>query len=140
MWFCKMNVTMRKCRFKILITYSCRKNVWCQVFTLIVSFSDLIYRKYNFGILTTYFLNVWNVSFMLFYRASFASWLLMNLLIVVVPRYGAYQMIITGGLMLTTNLIYYLLIPTKPLVIRFEDKFLMFKFGWSFWLVLVAGK
>lgn len=49
-------------------------------------------------------------------------------------------MIITGSLMLLTNVLYYLLIPSKPLVIRFEDKFLMFKFGWCFWLVLVAGK
>ncbi|ODN06277.1 Dual oxidase maturation factor 1 [Orchesella cincta] len=71
--------------------------------------------------------------------ASFASWLLMNLLLVVVPRYGAYQMVITGGLMLLTNALYYLLIPSKPLVIRFEDQFLMFKFGWCFWLVMIAG-
>ncbi len=64
----------------------------------------------------------------------------MNLLIVVVPRYGAYQMVITGGLMLTTNFVYYLLIPTKPLMIRFEDHILMFRFGWCFWLVMIAGK
>jgi len=73
-------------------------------------------------------------------RASFASWMLMNLLLVVVPRYGAYQMVVTGGLMITTNVLYYLLIPAKGLMIRFEDNFLVFKFGWCYWLVLVAGK
>ena len=79
------------------------------------------------------------IFFSFYFRASFASWLLMNLLIVVVPRYGAYQMVITGGLMLTTNFVYYLLIPAKPLMIRFEEHMLMFKFGWCFWLVVIAG-
>jgi len=49
-------------------------------------------------------------------------------------------MIVTGGLMLSTNVIYYLLIPSKMMMIRFEDRILMFKLGWCFWLVLVAGK
>ncbi|XP_021948570.1 uncharacterized protein LOC110846211 isoform X2 [Folsomia candida] len=71
--------------------------------------------------------------------ASFASWCLMNLLLVVVPRYGAYQMIVTGALMITTNVLYYLLIPSTRLMIRFEDNFLMFKFGWCYWLCFSAG-
>lgn len=69
----------------------------------------------------------------------FASWMLMNLLLVVVPRYGAYMMTLTGALMLTTNLLYYILLPKRPLVIRFEEKLLHFRFGWCYWLILVAG-
>jgi len=75
-----------------------------------------------------------------FRRASFASWLLMNLLIVVVPRYGAYQMVLTGGLLLFTNFLYWFLIPSKPPLIRFEDHILQFKLGTSFWIVLAAGE
>ncbi len=73
-------------------------------------------------------------------RAAFASWLLMNILSVVVPRYGGYAMIVTGGLMLQTNLIYYLMVPSRPLLIRFEQAILTFSFGWCFWLVLIAGQ
>ena len=73
-------------------------------------------------------------------RAAFASWILMNILLVTVPRYGGYGMIATGGLMLLTNLTYYLNIPSRPLMIRFEGSVLSFSFGWCFWLVLIAGK
>lgn len=63
----------------------------------------------------------------------------MNLLLIVVPRYGAYQMMITSGLMLSADLIYYLLLPQHPLQIHFEDQILEFEFGWSFWMVAIAG-
>jgi len=71
--------------------------------------------------------------------ASFATWLLMNLLLVVVPRYGAYAMTLTGCLMLSAALVYHCLIPPNPLRIRFEDTMLSFKFGWCFWLTIIAG-
>lgn len=63
----------------------------------------------------------------------------MNILLMVVPCYGAYMMILTGGLMLLTNLLYFLMIPSRPLVIRFEEVMITFSFGWCFWLVLTAG-
>ncbi|XP_057365578.1 uncharacterized protein LOC130686459 [Daphnia carinata] len=71
--------------------------------------------------------------------AAFAAWLLMNIMLVTVPVYGGYMMLCTGGLMLLTNLLYYMNIPSRPLVIRFEDSIISFSFGWSFWLVLAAG-
>ncbi|XP_071529531.1 dual oxidase maturation factor 1-like isoform X1 [Panulirus ornatus] len=71
--------------------------------------------------------------------SSFASWLLMNILLVNVPRYGAYTMTLTGSLMGLSNLIFYLLMPPKPLDIRFEDVTLQFHLGWCFWLTLVVG-
>ncbi|XP_008557204.1 dual oxidase maturation factor 1 [Microplitis demolitor] len=69
----------------------------------------------------------------------FAAWLLMNLLLVVVPRYGAYSMIFTGVLMLFTNLIYWSLLPCEPLIAHVDGSVLVFNFGWNYWLVLVAG-
>jgi dual oxidase maturation factor 1 len=63
----------------------------------------------------------------------------MNLLLVVVPRYGAYAMMVTGTLLLSTDLVYYMLIPFNPLVVRFEGSVLMFQLGWCFWLVIIAG-
>ncbi|XP_076326909.1 dual oxidase maturation factor 1-like isoform X2 [Tachypleus tridentatus] len=77
-------------------------------------------------------------SYILLWTAFF-FWLLMNILLCTVPRYGAYCMQLTGGIMLLTNAIYTLLLPRKPLVIPFEGGLLRFHYGWCFWLVLVAG-
>lgn len=71
--------------------------------------------------------------------AAFASWVLMNILLVNVPRYGAYTMTVTGLLMELASLIFYLLMPPTPLDIRFEDVTLTFRLGWCFWLTLVVG-
>lgn len=64
----------------------------------------------------------------------------MNVLLVNVPRYGAYTMILTGLLMALSCLIFYLLMPPKNLDIRFEDVTLTFRLGWCFWLTLVVGE
>jgi len=72
-------------------------------------------------------------------RTSFASWLMMNLLLMMVPRYGAYGMIFTGLCMLLTNLIYSTLLPCEPLIAHIEGSILSFNLGWNYWLVLSAG-
>lgn len=65
----------------------------------------------------------------------------MNLLLVVVPRYGAYMMTVTGALLLGSTLAYHCLLPSVPLRVRFEnDRELVFRLGWCFYLVLIAGK
>ncbi|XP_059616334.1 dual oxidase maturation factor 1 [Phlebotomus argentipes] len=71
--------------------------------------------------------------------ASLASWLLMNLLLIAVPRYGAYMMSLTGALLVATDIGYYLLLPKRPLSIIVEGGHLQFHLGWCYWLVLVAG-
>lgn len=71
--------------------------------------------------------------------AAFCSWLLMNVLLCAVPRYGIYCMQLTGMLMLSTNAIYAILLPKKPLMIPFESQVLVFEYGWCFWVVLMAG-
>ncbi|KAH9516001.1 hypothetical protein DERF_006766 [Dermatophagoides farinae] len=70
---------------------------------------------------------------------AFASWILMNILLCAVPRYGAYTMQLTGLLMLLSNLLYVMMIPSKPLRIPFEGSTLIFTYGWCFWLVFAAG-
>lgn len=70
---------------------------------------------------------------------SFAAWLLMNLLIAVVPRYGAFTMVVLGVLLLATDLGYLRLLPERPLVVHLEGSALHFHLGWCFWLVLLAG-
>jgi hypothetical protein len=72
-------------------------------------------------------------------RMAFALWLLSNLLLIVVPRYGAYLVTLTGLTLLFCNYIYFQLLPARPLLIRMEQSVLSFSFGWSYWLVLVAG-
>lgn len=71
--------------------------------------------------------------------ASFCTWLLMNVLLCAVPKYGVYCMELTGILMLTTNAVYAILLPKKPLIIPFENQILIFKYGWCFWVVLAGG-
>lgn len=71
--------------------------------------------------------------------ASLASWFLMNLLLLAVPRYGAYTKIITGVLLVCTNIGYSWIIPKPPLTIIVEGGHLSFHFGWCYWLVMVAG-
>lgn len=58
----------------------------------------------------------------------------------VVPRYGAYSMIMTGLCMLSTNLIYWALLPCEPLIAHIDGSILAFDMGWNYWLVLVAGE
>jgi len=70
---------------------------------------------------------------------AFALWVLSNLLLVVVPRYGAYLVTLTGLTLLFCNFLYFKLLPDRPLLIRLEQSTLTFSFGWSFWLVMVAG-
>ena len=62
------------------------------------------------------------------------------LLLMVVPRYGAIGMIITGMLMLLTNIMYWSLLPTEPLVAHVDGSILIFDFGKDYWLVMFAGK
>jgi len=75
----------------------------------------------------------------IFLWMAFAMWVLSNLLLVVVPRYGAYMITGTGLMLLFCNYLYWEVIPPTPLVIRLEQSVLTFSFGWSYWLVLVAG-
>ncbi|RWS13957.1 dual oxidase maturation factor 2-like protein [Dinothrombium tinctorium] len=70
---------------------------------------------------------------------AFACWLLMNLLLCAVPRYGVFTMQITGVIMLLANAVYALLLPRKPLTIPFEGGTLTFAYGWCFWINLIAG-
>jgi dual oxidase maturation factor 1 len=79
--------------------------------------------------------------FFCLFRAALASWFMMNLLLIVVPRYGAYAMIITALFLLSTCFVYHCMLPVNPLVIRFEEnRMLTFGYGWCFWLTLFAGK
>lgn len=66
--------------------------------------------------------------------------MMMNLLLMVVPRYGAYSMMVTGLWMLLTDLTYWSLLPCEPLVAHVDGSILIFNFGWNYWLVLVAGE
>jgi len=75
----------------------------------------------------------------IFLWMAFALWVLSNLMLVVVPRYGAYLVTLTGFTLLFCNFIYFKLLPSRPLLIRLEQSVLLFNFGWSYWLVLVAG-
>jgi len=48
---------------------------------------------------------VYDYYFFKFERTAFALWLLMNMMLLVVPRYGAYLMTATGLMMLFVNLV-----------------------------------
>ncbi|KAL3185350.1 hypothetical protein MRX96_030167 [Rhipicephalus microplus] len=71
---------------------------------------------------------------------SLALWLLMNVLLCAIPRYGAYAMQLTGLTMLFSGGLYSSLLPARPLIIPFEGGLLHFSFGWCYWAVLGAGE
>lgn len=70
---------------------------------------------------------------------AFCSWLIMNVLLCAVPRYGIYMMQLTGMMLLATDAVYAILLPQKPLEIPFEGGRLAFAYGWCFWWVLGGG-
>ena len=47
-------------------------------------------------------------------------WVSMNIMILVVPRYGAYLMALTGLMMLFSDAVFWNLIPQRPLMIHIE--------------------
>ncbi|KAJ8924574.1 hypothetical protein NQ315_000723 [Exocentrus adspersus] len=70
---------------------------------------------------------------------SFVVWILMNLMLIVVPRYGAVLMTTCGFLLLSTVCGYFGMLPETSLVIYLDGSVLNFCFGWCYWLVLLAG-
>lgn len=70
---------------------------------------------------------------------SFATWVLMNLMLIVVPRYGALLMTTCGFLLLATVCGYFGMLPETPLEIHIEGTTMNFRFGWCYWLVLISG-
>ena len=75
-----------------------------------------------------------------FDRVALAMWLLSCIMLVTVPRYGAYLLSVTGFIMNAACLTYYCLRPANPLVINFEDTTLTFGLGGAFWTVLFWGE
>merc|ERR1712141_611923 len=75
----------------------------------------------------------------IFLWMAFALWMVSNLFLIVVPRYGANMVFLTGLVLLFSNFLYSQLIPARPLLIRMEQTVLSFSFGWSFYLVMIAG-
>ena len=53
-------------------------------------------------------------------RSAFVLWVSMNIMILVVPRYGAYLMALTGLMMLFSDALFWKLIPKRPLMIHIE--------------------
>lgn len=71
--------------------------------------------------------------------SSFALWLVMNIMLLVVPRYGAVLMTACGILLLTTVCGYLAMLPSNPLVVHLEGSTVHFHLGWCFWLIFIAG-
>ncbi|XP_065160807.1 dual oxidase maturation factor 1 isoform X2 [Atheta coriaria] len=117
------------------------------------SFKDALFKGLPYPILTVaeYFsLGQEGLSWGGQYRAAgyyaiimlwtcFALWLLMNLMLIVVPRYGAVLMTAVGIFLLSTVCGYLGMLPDNPLTIHLEGRTLYFHLGWCFWLVFTAG-
>jgi len=71
--------------------------------------------------------------------AALVSWIFMNLFLVNIPRYGCYFMAMTGLLLCFSAALYWILMPSRPLLIRFEDTIISFHLGWCFWMTVVFG-
>ena len=67
-------------------------------------------------------------------------WVLTLVLFHMVLRYGGYFMVMTGGCLLLSNIIYASIRNPFDLVIPFEDGKLEFSWGWCFWLCMFNGE
>lgn len=117
------------------------------------SFKDAIARGLPFPILTIaeyFILGEDGLSWGSQYRSagyfaiimlwtSFTVWILMNLMLIAVPRYGALLMTACGFLLLGTCTGYFCSLPEIPLVIHLDGATMQLYFGWCFWLVVAAG-
>lgn len=70
---------------------------------------------------------------------AFPLWVLTMMLFYMVMFYGGLFSLFTGGSLLMANILYATIRNPNDLKIPFEDGFLIFSWGWSFWLCLVNG-
>ncbi|XP_066250828.1 dual oxidase maturation factor 1 isoform X1 [Euwallacea similis] len=147
-----VNITLRSANHSIDIDYNERFD-WIDSQQMGDSFRKALVRGLPFPVLTVaeYFTMgqeglAWGGQYraagyfaIIMLWTSLATWMLMNLMLIVVPRYGALLMTTCGFLLLTTICGYFGMLPETPLVIHTEGTTLNFKFGWCFWLVLIAG-
>ena len=70
---------------------------------------------------------------------TLAAWAFMNVLFLVIPRYGALAMMAVGLLCLLSVVVYWSMLPTQPLVIHVGGRALRLQWGASFWTVLATG-
>lgn len=67
------------------------------------------------------------------------SWAWMNIFFLIIPFYGTFVMILTGLLALTSNLVYWLLLPEHEMIVHINGTELSFHMGGCYWTVLTAG-
>ncbi|XP_035667437.1 dual oxidase maturation factor 1-like [Branchiostoma floridae] len=70
---------------------------------------------------------------------AFPLWIITNILFCMFIRYGAYFMMLTGGVMLLGNLIFHFLRFGPVLAVPMGTATLVFHYGWCFWLNLAVG-
>ncbi|XP_035666958.1 dual oxidase maturation factor 1-like isoform X1 [Branchiostoma floridae] len=70
---------------------------------------------------------------------AFPLWILTNILFCMFIRYGAYFMMLTGGVMLLGNILFAGLRFGPELKIPIGTTIMTFHYGWCFWLTLAVG-
>ncbi len=73
-------------------------------------------------------------------RLAFPMWILSIILLKVLIPYGAYFSMMTGSILLLSNILYATIRNSLALEIPFEDDKLVFHWGWCFWLNMITGK
>ena len=67
------------------------------------------------------------------------SWVWMNIFFLVIPEYGAVAMAATGCLALISVFLYWMLLPSRLLVIHISGQVMTFQHGECFWIILTTG-
>ncbi|XP_078655692.1 dual oxidase maturation factor 1-like isoform X1 [Branchiostoma floridae x Branchiostoma belcheri] len=70
---------------------------------------------------------------------AFPLWILTNILFCMFIRYGAYFMMLTGGVMLLGNILFASLRWGPELAIPIGTTVMRFHYGWCFWITLAVG-
>ncbi len=67
------------------------------------------------------------------------SWAWMNIFFLVIPQHGAIAMITTGLLALLSVFLYWILLPSRDMIININGSVLQFRFDGCYWTVLTTG-
>lgn len=72
-------------------------------------------------------------------RTAFATWILALVLFRMVLRYGGYASLATGACLVAGPVVYATVRNPTELTVPFEDGFMEFHWGWTFWLSIATG-
>ena len=77
---------------------------------------------------------------LILFRSALAAWSVAILVLAFIVSRGAIFLLLSGSLMVGACGLYHGLHPGTSLTIPFEDSYMEFRYGWSFWMCAIFGE